>query len=93
MNDFYTTLAISLAIAIISIEYLVLGYRLKILFKVPLSEIKKPFDCRFCLYFWVMNTTTLLLSFLTTYKETCALIAINIIIAQLIENYYDKERN
>jgi hypothetical protein len=50
---------LTIAIMILWFEVFSIGTRLKQLLKIPLSEYKKPFDCRFCTMFWIGNVIAL----------------------------------
>ena len=88
MIEFILIPFVSYAISLILVEYFNIGFRLKLLFKIPTHEIKKPYDCRFCLYFWISNIITLSLSFLTIPQLTIILVCFNTFIAHLIDQYY-----
>ena len=89
MINFITIILTSITIAFLLIEYFNIGMRLKKLFKIPLHEIKKPYDCRFCLYFWISNIITLSLSFLVIPQISIIIICINAWFAELMEQKYN----
>lgn len=90
MTNTLITYFLGLAIAILLIETFSIGYRLKKLFNIPLHEIRKPFDCRFCMYSHITMIVTIALFFLNDVKVTILLLSLNIITAHLIELYYEK---
>lgn len=93
------TIALSWASALILNEYFNIGFRIKYILRKPLKrflnknhwEIIKPFDCRFCMYFWISNIITLSLAFKMIIPITIIVVCINTFYAHLTANYYDKK--
>lgn len=89
MINFILIPCVSFAIGIIINEYFNIGTRLKKILKIPLEDYKKPYDCRFCMYFWTSTIITLSLSWMVIPQLTIILICCNVFIAQFLENYYE----
>jgi hypothetical protein len=73
---------LTIAIMILWFEVFSIGTRLKQLFKIPLSEYRKPFDCRFCTMFWIGNIVALI-------TLTPQLAILNVIVSHLYSKTND----